>query len=534
LFILRTLTEQARFQKKKLYTYFVDFKKAFDTVPRDQLWQVLEGLGISGQILKCLRSMYRQDQAYLHHPEEGLTPTFLCRIGVKQGCPFSPLMFGLFIDGLEKQMNALEGDAPPMLGQLAVRLLLFADDLTLMSHTPAALQKQLDVLQAFCCERQLIVNVKKTKVVVFEAHKSMCQAFQYEGKVIEQLNSFKYLGVELHGTKGMQAVIHRLAMSGKKVVFALRRRCVELCIFDPTLQCQLFDTLVKPVLSYGCEIWSDHMARELLEVVHQAFLKLLLGVSTTTSSYVVLAEFGRFPLEIFWWEQTMRFLSRVSSKVDLDRMLRLAYDVQLQLLAARRKVLLENQSAVGRKSQLPTCWLAQVDERLSTYNLCIDSDQLPPSARLKQLAERQYIVHHQVAEADSTKVRAYLGLNSSAQYGYKEYLSRVDNTQLRRSLARFPCANHKLQIELGRQVKPVKVPVQQRYCKLCNLGAVEDEDHFLLVCLAYQSVRERFRGSLPLTAITPLAELLSCQQQGILARFLVQCQTVRSELLHQT
>jgi hypothetical protein len=80
----------------------------------------------------------------------------------------------------------------------------------------------------------------------------------------------------------------------------------------------------------------------------------------------------------------------------------------------------------------------------------------------------------------------------------------------------------------------VKVPVQQRYCKLCNLGAVEDEDHFLLVCPAYQSVRERFKGSLPLTTITPLAELLSCQQQSILARFLVQCQTIRSELLHQT
>ncbi len=197
-----------------------------------------------------------------------------------------------------------------------------------------------------------------------------------------------------------------------------------------------------------------------------------------------------------------------SSKVDLDRMLRLAYDVQLQLLATKQKILLENQSAVGRKSRLPACWLAQVNEQLSTYNLCMDCDQLPPCARLKQLAERQYIVHHQVAVADSSRVRAYLGLNSSAQYGYKEYLSMVNNAQLRRSLARFRCANHKLQIELGRQVKPVKVPVQQRYCKLCNLGAVENEDHFLLVCPTYQRVRERFRGSLPLTAITPLAELL--------------------------
>ncbi len=83
-------------------------------------------------------------------------------------------------------------------------------------------------MQAFCCERQLTVNVKKTKVVVFEARKSVCQASQYEGEAIEQLNFFKYLGVELHDTKGMQMAIQRLAMLGKKVVFALRRRCASL------------------------------------------------------------------------------------------------------------------------------------------------------------------------------------------------------------------------------------------------------------------------------------------------------------------
>jgi hypothetical protein len=57
------------------------------------------------------------------------------------------------------------------------------------------------------------------------------------------------------------------------------------------------------------------------------FSKVVVGGHTLTFSYVVLAEFGRFPLEIFWWQQPMRFLSRVSSEVVSDCMLRLAYDV---------------------------------------------------------------------------------------------------------------------------------------------------------------------------------------------------------------
>jgi hypothetical protein len=46
----------------------------------------------------------------------------------------------------------------------------------------------------------------------------------------------------------------------------------------------------------------------------------------------------------------MRFFSRVNSEVDSNRMFRLAYDVQLKLLATRQQVLLENQSVVGRKN----------------------------------------------------------------------------------------------------------------------------------------------------------------------------------------
>ena len=92
-------------------------------------------------------------------------------MGVKQGCPLSPTLFGLYVDGLEKHLlNMTDIDAPSLMGVM-VPLLLYADDLILMSESAAGLQKQLDALASFCEERQLTVNLGKTKLVVFQTLK---------------------------------------------------------------------------------------------------------------------------------------------------------------------------------------------------------------------------------------------------------------------------------------------------------------------------------------------------------------------------
>ncbi len=54
LYILRTLIEQSTHKRKKVYYCFVDFRKAFDTMPRDLLWQVLVEMGIVGHFMQCL------------------------------------------------------------------------------------------------------------------------------------------------------------------------------------------------------------------------------------------------------------------------------------------------------------------------------------------------------------------------------------------------------------------------------------------------------------------------------------------------
>ena len=120
----------------KLYCCFVDFKKAFDTVPRHLLWKVLEEMGVHGRILDIMKSMYAHDSAAVRS-SEGISAIFRCLLGVKQGCPLSPTLFGLYVDGLERHLlDTASIDAPTPLGTL-VPLLLYADDLILLSTTEA-------------------------------------------------------------------------------------------------------------------------------------------------------------------------------------------------------------------------------------------------------------------------------------------------------------------------------------------------------------------------------------------------------------
>jgi len=109
----------------------VDFRKAFYTVPRAVLWQVLEELGVHGRILDIIKSLYAHDSAAVRS-SQGISAIFRCLMGVKQGCPLSPTLFGLYVDGLEKHLlETADIDAHTLMGVM-VPLLLYADDLILM------------------------------------------------------------------------------------------------------------------------------------------------------------------------------------------------------------------------------------------------------------------------------------------------------------------------------------------------------------------------------------------------------------------
>ncbi len=127
--------------------------------------------------------------------------------------------------------------------------------------------------------------------------------------------------------RGMVVAIDKLTVAGKKALFALCRKCNELSITDPEVMCQLFDSLVCPVLSYACEVWTGCTGVKRLqqaEQVHRMFLRGILGVNKTTSTFAVLGEFGRYSLEYFWWQQTFKYYDKLWESTP-DRLLYCAY-----------------------------------------------------------------------------------------------------------------------------------------------------------------------------------------------------------------
>jgi hypothetical protein len=163
------------------------------------------------------------------------------------------------------------------------------------------------------------MNVKKIKVVVFNSV-DPCQEFVFEGDIIERVQTFKYLGILFETTLNLDSAVEHLEAANGCSLFALNHHCAELRIMDIKLHCVLFNTLVCSTTSYACEVWVDSKKIKAIKVVYRGFLKLLLGVRKTTSTFIMLTEFGKFPIEHFAWGQALLYYNRVSPVIK-DRIL---------------------------------------------------------------------------------------------------------------------------------------------------------------------------------------------------------------------
>lgn len=322
LFILRHMFDMQKADKGDRFAVaFMDLSGAYDSIDRHLLFSKLEQLGMSPDSVAVLRSLYEDTQCIVKC-ERGTHAPFSISMGLRQGCPLSTTLFNLYIWDLHLTLRLKHPTAgvtmhstPERTAQL-ISDLAYADDIALCGSSPDALQHTIDTFHAYCCKHGLIVNPSKCEVVVFSKRCTAWAKTKWHigGAALPRAEKFKYLGVELHGTKGIKAAVeHRLSR-----MFAaqssVNRRLSELqAPRDPSLIADLFDSITAASGSFGCEVWATpyldswHL-RDCTPIRFQASIyKQALGVARSTSNELVFFEMGRYPLQIQWLQRTISY-----------------------------------------------------------------------------------------------------------------------------------------------------------------------------------------------------------------------------------
>ena len=209
--------------KKFLYGCFVDFSKAFDSIPRYNLFEKLLKYDISGNFYNCLVNLYTDDRACVKLNKQ-VSDYFIINQGVKQGCILSPILFNIFMADLPGKFESGKNDPPKLSQNGQCSCLIWADDLLIMSETQSGLQNMLDTLNSFSITNGLKVNLDKTKVMIFnKSGRHIRRRFSIGGVGIDTTREYKYLGFKVTPSGEIKSGLSDLKDRALKAFMQLKR-----------------------------------------------------------------------------------------------------------------------------------------------------------------------------------------------------------------------------------------------------------------------------------------------------------------------
>lgn len=552
IFTLKTaITKYTNKTSQKLYACMVDFKQAFDRIWHMGLFYKLSKLNINNHFFRIIQNMYSKIQLSIKVQNQ-LTDPFWSTLGVRQGDNLSPILFNLYINDLPQHLNNLDGTDPITIGNSNINCLMYADDLILLSTSRSGLQKCINGIKEYSDKWKMEINLNKTKTLIFNKKGTFTpEKFYYGNEIIECVNNYTYLGIDLDSSGSFNNAVKKLYAKGLKALYKLYKLTDNNYNIQTILY--IFDHTIAPILLYGSEVWgidfvklgkepnnSDlyfekHLDNNILTQLEIKFYKRLLHVKRHTSTSAVRGELGRHPITLKAIGRSLSYFNHLTHKPDTE----------LVKQALNECLTLETKNIKN--------WYTTVKQTQHTLNIPHPPDR-PSKYQLKQTDRKtekslqqgyEKLWHQEINTTKSrnknkggNKLRTYCKLKQN--FAFENYLSVIDNTSHRAALTQLRLSSHPLNIEVlrGTVINP-----SERTCKICNLNQIEDEFHLVIECPEYNSLRDEvisklsdFPQVMNLSNTNKAIWLLTNEEKTIckaMSKFIHDCYGLRREKLKQ-
>ena len=197
--------------------------------------------------------------------------------------------------------------------------ILYTDDLTLVAESRRELQHMLDVLDQACSRWGMTISTGKTKILSVGDQNEHQPPITLQGQVLEDVESFSYLGSELEQTAKVESEVAVRLEKASKVYQIWRQKVFRSRNISRSTKVHVFRTMVMSVLLYGAETWpvTQHDVRQ-LKTFQMRCLRDIVGVTLwdMRRNADILEETGELPVEVQLRQRRLQWLGHVQRMPD--------------------------------------------------------------------------------------------------------------------------------------------------------------------------------------------------------------------------
>ncbi|KID80942.1 endonuclease-reverse transcriptase, partial [Metarhizium majus ARSEF 297] len=254
MFAIRQVLQKCREYNVPTHHLFIDFKSAYDTIDREQLWQIMHEYGFPDKLIRLIKATMDRVMCVVR-VSGTLSSPFESRRGLRQGDGLSCLLFNIALEGVIRRAGI---NTSGTIFTKSVQLLGFADDIDIIARKFETMAETYIRLKSEARRIGLVINVSKTKYMMAKGSREESPRPPpriYNGDEIEAVEEFVYLGSLVTDDNDTSREIQRRIVAGNRSYFGLRRTLRSNKVRRNT-KLTIYKTLIRPVVLYGHETWT--------------------------------------------------------------------------------------------------------------------------------------------------------------------------------------------------------------------------------------------------------------------------------------